>query len=130
MPDEIQEFLTHKIWAVVGVSSNREKYGYKVYAQLIKKGYQVLAVNPHLQKIDGRPCYPTLASLPLKPEAVSIVVPPRVTEQIVRECIRLGIPRIWMQPGAESSSAVQAAREHGIKVVYNQCILVATAAEQ
>ncbi|MCB8818911.1 CoA-binding protein [Desulfosporosinus shakirovi] len=126
MPSDINELLSQKTWAVIGVSNNTDKYGYKVYKQLRKAGYSVFPINPELQSIDGDPCYPSLAALPKKPDAVSIVVPPKITEQVVNECNDLGITRVWMQPGSESKNAIQDGEEHGITVVHNQCVLIHT----
>ena len=124
MPADINEFLSHKVWAVIGVSNNRTKYGYKVYAHLKEAGYSVYAINPGLKSIDGDPCYPSLAALPSKPDAVSVVVPPRVTEQVIQDCHELGIDRVWMQPGSESEAAIRNGEEHGITVIHNQCVLI------
>ncbi|MGH2541628.1 MAG: CoA-binding protein, partial [Ardenticatenaceae bacterium] len=113
----IQEFVGKRVWAVVGVSQERRKFGNIVFRDLRDAGYEVYGVHPDGHSIDGQPTYPTLAELPVKPEVVNLVVPPRVTEQIVRECHDLGLLRVWMQPGAESPAAVAFCREHGIAVV-------------
>ena len=126
MPNNIMELLSHKTWAVVGVSNNSAKYGYKVYNQLKKAGYSVYAINPGLDTIDGDPCYPSLAALPIKPDAVSVVVPPKITEQVIKDCIELGIDRVWMQPGSESNEAIHNGEEHGISVIHDQCVLIHT----
>ncbi|MCO5387092.1 MAG: CoA-binding protein [Desulfosporosinus sp.] len=126
MPSDINELLSQKTWAVIGVSNNTDKYGYKVYKQLRKAGYSVFPINPGLQSIEGDPCYPSLAALPKKPDAVSIVVPPKITEQVVKECNDLGITKVWMQPGSESKNAIQDGEEHGITVIHNQCVLIHT----
>ena len=102
----MEEFLSHKVWAVIGVSNNTAKYGYKVYIQLKKAGYSVYAINPGLEIIDGDPCFPSLTALPTRPDAVSVVVPPKVTEQVIKDCIELGIKRVWLQPGSESKAAI------------------------
>jgi len=65
-----------------------------------------------------------LESLPERPEVVDLVVPPAVTEQIVQECERLGLSRVWMQPGAESRAAICYCSEHGIGVVHGACAMV------
>ena len=126
MPNDINEFLSQETWAVIGVSNNKTKYGYKVYDQLRKKGYSVFPINPGIESIDGDTCYPSLASLPKKPDAVSVIVPPKITEQVVKECSDLGIKRVWMQPGSESDNAIQDGEEHGITVIHNQCVLIHT----
>jgi hypothetical protein len=68
--------------------------------------------------------YKALAELPVLPEVVSIVVPPRATEDIVRQCAALGIRRVWMQPGAESEAAIEFCRANGIEAVWGECILL------
>jgi len=126
MQGDMQEFLRQPNWAVVGVSNDPEKYGTKVYFQLKKAGYKVYAINPKLGQIDGDPCYPTLSSLPLIPDAISVVVPPKATEQIMDECAKLGIRRVWMQPGSESDEAIKRGNDHDLELVYNQCVLIQT----
>lgn len=126
MLGDIKEFLKQDSWAVIGVSNNPDKYGIKVYFQLKRAGYTVFAINPNLDQIDGDPCYPTLRSLPHLPDAISIVVPPKVTEQILDECSELGIHKIWMQPGSESEAAIQKGNELGLELVFNQCVLIET----
>ena len=124
MQGDMQEFLSQSNWAVVGVSSDPEKYGNKVYFKLKRAGYNVLAVNPKLDQIDGDPVYPSLSALPLVPDAISVVVPPKVTEQILDECAQLGIKRIWMQPGSESQKAIHKGHDLGLNLIHNQCVLI------
>ena len=126
MSGNITEFLSHKIWAVIGVSNNPAKYGHKVYLQLKEAGHTVYAINPGLKSIDGDTCYPSLGALPTKPDAVSVVVPPKVTEQVIKDCIELGITRVWMQPGSESAEAIRNGEEHGIAMIHDQCVLIQT----
>lgn len=121
----IEEFVNHKVWAVVGVSSNRRKFGNIIFRDLRSAGYEVYGVNPHEGTVEGETIYPTLADLPVAPDVVDLVVPPDVTEQIVRECHELGLRRVWMQPGAESTEAVQYCHDHDIEVVYGgPCAMV------
>ncbi|MFH7860321.1 MAG: CoA-binding protein, partial [Candidatus Aenigmatarchaeota archaeon] len=99
----IKEFLNkNNVIAIVGVSRDPEKYGYKVYKDLKEAEYKVYPVNPNASEILGDKCYPNLESLPIKPDVVNIVVPPNITEKIVKECKKLNIKKVWMQPGAES----------------------------
>jgi predicted CoA-binding protein len=113
----IQEFVNYKVWAVVGVSNNRRKFGNIIYRDMQAAGYEVYGVNPHEDSLDGQPLYPSLADLPVTPDVVDIVVPPEITEQIVRECHALGLRRVWMQPGAESAEAVDFCHANGIEVI-------------
>ena len=121
--ETIDEFLRAKAYAVVGVSPNRDKYGYKVFRDLKEGGYTVYCVNPLYEDIEGEKCYPDLSSLPEKPDVVEFVCPPKVTESLVREMHRLGIAMAWMQPGAESPEAVSFCRERGIKVLHDVCVM-------
>ncbi|MDI6886440.1 MAG: CoA-binding protein [archaeon] len=121
----IKDFLKKgNVFAVVGVSSNPEKYGHQVYKDLKEAGYTVYPVNPHINKVLGDVCYHSLSELPEKPDVVDTVVPPAVTEKIVEECKGLGIERIWMQPGSESEKAIDFCRRNNIKVVHDMCVMV------
>jgi uncharacterized protein len=122
----IQEFLTFRRFAIVGVSNDPRKYGHAVYHNLKDKGFTVFAVNPKLSSIDGDPCYPSLKELPAPVDGVVLVVPPTVTEHVVRQAAEAGINRVWMQPGAASDEAVQFCEQHDMGVVHDACIMTAT----
>lgn len=120
----IADFVGRRVWAVVGASENPAKYGNRVFRSLQRAGYAVYPVNPRGGELVGVPMYPTLASLPQMPDVVNLVVPPGVTEQIVREAHEAGLTRIWMQPGAESDDAIAYCHEHDMQVVYDACAMV------
>lgn len=129
----VQDFLAQKRIAVVGVSDKRETGCNLGYRNFKKAGYTVYAVNPHLTTFEGTPCYPDLKSIPEKPEAVFILANPKVTEQIVQQCVDLGVQRVWMhcmmgtKPGlaagmtSVSQDAVRMCRENGITVIPGAC---------
>ena len=119
----VQDFLAQKIIAVVGVSRSREKYGNQAYRRLKSLGYQVYPIHPSAEKLEGDQAYPNLAALPEKPGGVLIVVPPAQTENVVQEAAKAGIRRVWMQPGAESPTAILFCEDHNIAVVHSTCIL-------
>lgn len=119
----IADFTARRVWAVVGASNDPNKYGHRIFQTLRAAGYRVYPVNPKGGEIDGARVYPTLADLPEKPEVVDIVVPPQVTEEIVRQAKALGLTRVWMQPGAESEVAIRYCRENGIQVVHSVCAM-------
>ncbi len=120
----IADFVGRRVWAVVGASENPAKFGSRVFRSLQRAGYIVYPVNPRGGELEGVPMYPTLASLPQTPDVVNLVVPPGVTEQIVREAKALELTRIWMQPGAESDEAIAYCHEHDMQVVYDACAMV------
>jgi len=121
--DLIAEFLALPRYAVVGVSADETKYGYKIWRNLQKKGYTVYPINPNYDKIEGETCYESLAKVADEVDVVDIVVPPEVTLQIVRQCAELGLKRVWMQPGAESEEAIRFCHENDIKVLHDVCVM-------
>jgi len=119
----IERLLEQKVWAVVGVSRDPNKFGYKVYKKLLDKGYTVYAINPNMTELDGRKVYASLKDLPEVPQVVNFVVPPSVTKRAVEEAIELGVRFLWMQPGSADMTAVKSAEKAGLTVVKNQCVL-------
>jgi len=129
----VQDFLAQKKIAVVGVSDKRETGCNLAYKKFKENGYQVFAVNPHIGAYEDATCYPDLKSIPEKPEAVFILTSPKVTEQIVQQCIDLGVKHIWMhcmmgtRPGlaagmtSVSQDAVRLCHENGIAVIPGAC---------
>ena len=110
--------------AVVGVSANQDKYGYKVFFDLVDKGYNVYAVHPDGGDIKGFKRYCDLKSLPFKPDLVISVVPPAVTEKIILSCVALGIKKIWMQPGSESQAAINLCLKNKLQFITQACIMI------
>lgn len=113
-----------KIIALVGVSDNPEKYGYKIFRDLLKNGFYVFGLNSRGGTVLGREIYKNLKDLPKIPDLVVTVVPAVVTEKIVEQCHELGIKEIWMQPGSDSRQAVERAKDLGIHATYHDCIMV------
>ena len=124
MEELIQEFINERVWAVVGASTNPDKYGHKIFRDLRAAGYIVYGVNPRGGEIEDQKLYPALSDLPQKPAVVDVVGPPAVTEEIVRQCAEMGLEQVWMQPGSESEAAICFCHEHGIRVVYNACAMM------
>ncbi len=129
----VRNFLAQKKIAVVGVSDKRETGCNLAYHKFQEAGYTVSVVNPRLTTFEGKPCYADLKSIPNKPDAVFILANPKVTEQIVQQCIELGIKHVWMhcmmgtKPGlgtgmtSVSQDAVRLCYENGIAVIPGTC---------
>ena len=120
------EFLAEKRVAVTGVSRKPEGHGSNVvYQRLRQRGYEVFAVNPNAEQIEGDTCYHDLKSIPGGVDWVMIGTKPETAEETMRECVDLGITRVWMHrgPGAGSvsESATEYGRQHGIKVIDGGC---------
>ena len=124
--ERIDAFLAGTPHAVVGASRSRAKYGNKVLRAYLQNDREVYAVNPHTREVEGLQAFPDLGSLPQPVHGVSVITSPDVTESVVEEAGTLGIKSIWMQPGAESESALARAEELGMNVIAGgPCILVA-----
>jgi uncharacterized protein len=129
----VRNFLAQKKIAVVGVSDKRETGCNLGYQKFKEAGYTVSAVNPRLTTFKNDPCYSDLKSIPDRPEAVFILANPKVTEEIVQQCVELGIKHVWMhclmgtRPGQAASmtsvspAAVRMCHEHGIAVIPGSC---------
>ena len=129
----VQDFLAQKRIAVVGVSDKRETGCNLAYRKFKGAGYTVSAVNPRLSTFEGDPCYPDLKSIPEKPDGVFILTNPKISEQVVQECVDLGVSRVWMhclmgtRPGLAASmtsvspEAVRMCQENNITVIPGSC---------
>ena len=110
--------------AIAGVSVNQKKWGSKIYEALKSAGFHVYPINPKHKRIGPDNCYPNLEALPEIPDVVITVVPLNVTEQVVKQCRKLGIKRVWMQPGSESEKAIKFCKHNNIKVIHDACFVV------
>jgi hypothetical protein len=122
-------FLANKRIAVTGVSRTPGTHGSNaVYQRLRARGYEVFAINPNADEVEGDRCYHDLKSVPGGVEAVVIGTRPERAEATMRECADLGIGYVWMHhgPGASSVSeaATQYSRQHGITVIDGGCPLM------
>jgi len=118
--------LKNKAIAVIGVSNNEDKYGFKVFKDLITKNLRVYGINPNADFVLNRKIYKKISEIPEKIDIVVTVVPPKITESVVYECKNLGINEIWMQPGSESEEAIRKAENFGMKVIHHACMRVET----
>ena len=119
-------FLASKRVAITGVSRRPKDHGGNiVYRRLRERGYEVFAVNPNADEVEGDPCYHDLRSIPGGVDAVVIATRPEVAEETMRECADVGIGHVWMHRGPGSGSVSQAAadygRERGIAVIDGGC---------
>ena len=123
------EFLANKRVAVTGVSRTPKTHGSNtVYRRLRERGYEVFAVNPNADEVEGDRCYKDLRSIPGGVEAVVIATRPEIAEDTMRECAELGVKHVWMHWGGGTSSVSAAAteygRQHGITVIDGGCPLM------
>lgn len=120
-----EQMLEKKIWAVVGANQDPEKFGNMIYRRLKSKGYEVYAVNPMYDTVEGDQCYKNLSSLPKVPEVVDMVVSPKRGKPVLEEAARLGIRYIWLQPGTYDEDLLKQIAGLGLEAV-QACVLVST----
>ena len=125
LKNAVDDFLVQKRLAVAGVSRSGTEAANLVYRKLRDAGYQVFPVNPSAKEVEGATCYPDLKSIPGGVTGVVIATHPQVTDQLVRECADLGIPRIWMHrsfgTGSVSDAAVRFCQDHNLTVIPGGC---------
>lgn len=120
------DFLSNKRVAVTGVSRTPGSHGSNVvYRRLRERGYDVFAVNPNADEVEGDRAYHDLHSIPGGVDAVVIATRPETADETMRNCVELGIRHVWMHrgPGAGSvsDSATAYGREHGVTVIDGGC---------
>ena len=112
-----------RVVAVVGASSNPKRPSNQVAAYLIENGYRVIPVNPNSAEIFGEKCYPDLASITEKVDVVDIFRRSEDVMPIVDEAIKIGARAVWMQEGVINEEAAAKARDAGLLVVMDKCML-------
>jgi uncharacterized protein len=127
--DAASDFLaTHRI-AVTGVSRKPAGHGSNaVYTRLRDRGYEVFAVNPNAERVEGDPAFPDLHSIPGGVDAVVIAAAPDTAEATMRECADLGVTHAWVHrsvgKGSRCDEATVYGRAHGITVIDGGCPLM------
>ena len=127
--DAATDFLAKRRIAVTGVSRHPKEHGGNIiYQRLRERGYEVFAVNPNADVVEGDPCYHDLKSIPNGVDAVVVATRPEVAEDTMRECVELGITHVWMHrsigAGSVSNAATVYGRAHGISVIDGGCPLM------
>jgi predicted CoA-binding protein len=129
MQEAATQFLANKRIAVTGVSRTAKNHGANtVFNRLRDRGYDVFAVNPNADRVEGAPSYHDLKSIPGGVDAVVIATAAERAEDTMRECDELGIKQVWMHrsygPGSVNENATAYGREHGITVIDGGCPLM------
>jgi predicted CoA-binding protein len=121
----IKDFLAQKRVAIVGVSRDPQHFTRAVYSEFVKRGYEVVPINPAVNEIDGAPCFHRVQDVPGQVDGALIMTPATQTDQIVHDCADVGIKRVWLHRGegigAVTASAVEFCRQNGMSVVDGQC---------
>ncbi len=113
-----------KAYAVIGASTDPDKYGNKVLKDLLRRGLEAIPINPKKGMIEGKAAYASVLDFPGKIDMAVMVVPPDIGMKILPEILSKKIPWVWFQPGSESEGLVLYCQEHGLRYTVNACIMV------
>jgi uncharacterized protein len=123
-PDPIHDLLSRiKTIAVVGLSDSPMRPSHGVSAYMQAQGYRIIPVNPRISESLGEPAYPSLLDVPYTVDLVDVFRRPEYVSEIVDQAIQLKIPAIWLQEDVVNEQAAEKARQAGIFVVMDRCLL-------
>jgi len=120
----IEQFISSKRIAVVGMSRSGKKFGNMASKELKAKGYEIFPVHPDVKEIDGLTCYPDLKSLSGKVDGVWISIPPAKVPAVLEEAAQIGLKNIWLQQGAWSKEVQETIDQLKLPVVSKKCIMM------
>lgn len=103
--------------AIIGASSDRQKFGNKAVRAFREQGYQVYPVNPKEPEIEGLPAYKSIADVPGRPEMITVYVPPPVLMKLLPEIAKKGCDELWLNPGTESAEVLAETERLGLNAI-------------
>ena len=106
-----------KTVAVIGASNDRTKFGNKAVRAHLQQGYTVYPVNPKEEQIEGMPAFKSITDVPVRPERISVYLPPLVLIKLLPEIAAKGCDELWLNPGTESEEVLAEADRLGLNVV-------------
>ena len=109
--------MMSKVVAIVGASSNRNKFGNRALRAFERQGYQVLAINPNEPEIEGHKTYATVLDVPGPIDMATVYVPPAIGVKVMDQLAQKGVPEVWLNPGADGDEVVARAHALGLKTI-------------
>ena len=123
-PEQVKQLLrSHRVVAVVGVSAKEDRDSNRVARYLMRSGYRVVPVNPAYEEVLGTKCFRSLEDIPFGVDIVDIFRKPEAVPEIVEQAIRKGAKAVWMQEGIVDNKSAARARQAGLSVVMNRCMM-------
>jgi uncharacterized protein len=111
------DFADVKTIAIIGASGDRQKFGNKAVRAFRQQGYLVFPVNPKETEIEGLPAFKSIRDVPVRPQMISVYLPPPVLLKIMPDIAARGCDELWLNPGAESDEVLAEAERLGLNVV-------------
>jgi uncharacterized protein len=123
---QVADFLQQRRLAILGLSRDGRSYSRGIYKEMVQRGYEIVPINPHVQELDGRMCYPKLADVRPAPTAVMIVLPREAHSEALRDCVRAGVTRVWipLAKGPLPHEDRQTVEQGGIALIHGLCPLM------
>jgi hypothetical protein len=103
--------------AIIGASNNRAKFGNKAVRAFLQQGYTVYPVNPNQTTIEGLAAYKSILDVPLRPQRVSVYLPPQVLLEVMPDIAAKGCDELWLNPGTESDEVLAEAERLGLNAI-------------
>ncbi len=118
-----RDMAEKQVWAVIGVTPDKSKFGNRIYLKLKNLNKTVYAINPKYDTVEGDVCYKSLKDLPEVPEVIDFVVNPYAAKEYIKEAKELGVKNLWFQPGTYTEELLTKSEGQGFEVV-TACVLV------
>ncbi len=106
-----------KTIAIIGASNDRNKYGNKAVRAFLQQGYTVFPVNPKEDKIEGLPAFKSIGEVTVRPDEVSVYLPPAVLLKVLPDIAARGCDQLWLNPGTESPEVLAEAERLGLNAI-------------
>ena len=106
-----------KTVAIIGASNNRGKFGNKAVRAFQQQGYTVYPVNPNESEVEGLATYKSIRDVPVRPQMISVYVPPPVLLKLLPDIAAKGCDELWLNPGTESDEALAESEKLGLNVI-------------
>ena len=113
-----------KTVAVIGASSNRDKFGNKALRAFAQRGYTVIPINPHESEVEGHQAFKSVLEVPGEIDLATVYVPAPIGVRVMDDLAQKRIPEVWLNPGADDRTVVEKARSLGLKTVQH-CSIIA-----
>ena len=106
-----------KTIAILGASNDRRKFGNKAVRAFLQQGYEVFPVNPKEETIEGLRVFKSIGDVPVRPQMVSVYLPPAVLLGVLPEIAARGCDELWLNPGTESDAVLAKAERLGLNTI-------------
>jgi predicted CoA-binding protein len=106
-----------KTVAIIGASSDRNKFGNKALRAFVQQGYQVFPVNPNEKEVEGLTAFKSIADVPVRPQEVSVYLPPAILLKVLPQIAERGCDKLWLNPGTDSAEVIAEAKRLGLPAI-------------